>query len=143
MGNRALVAFCDFNHHEAVKDGQPTPVPAVYLHYSGSDVRAWLQELRELMIGRDHDAAYAVARFAQIAGAHIGGNMSLGIEVIDLQDPDAEAEPARGNAGLFVVDVRSAAWGVSNYGGNERHGAFEGLIFPYPNAKPRTRARKG
>ena len=126
MGNRALVCFVAEN----VGDGTPQPVPAVYLHHSGSDVRAWLQELRDVMVGRDHDVDYAPARFAQIAGNHIKGNMSLGILLVDLQDADSAASPAEGDAGLFVVDVRAEVWVVDNFGGNRKYGAFHGEISP-------------
>lgn len=69
MGDRALVQFKDNNEVS----------PVVYLHWDGSEVKDWLQELRELMGDRFSDVSYTCARFIGVCHSHIKGNLSLGV----------------------------------------------------------------
>ena len=116
MGNRAVVTFVENNDCEGIR-------PAVYLHWGGSCVRTWLQELQEVMRTRSGDAEYAAARFTQLAGNHIEGNLSLGLTTVDVSAP-GDASP--GDAGVFVVNVSS--WTVANLGGSACKGAFSGKV---------------
>ena len=53
MGNRALVIFTDGDRVS----------PVVYLHWCGDKVPAWLDDLKQLMHGREGDVDYSCARF--------------------------------------------------------------------------------
>lgn len=110
MGDRACVIFFD-----------PIRVsPTVYLHWHGSAVPAWLDELKQLMTGRFSDAAYAAARFVGICHDNIGGNLSLGITTNGLTQADLRRkvrmeQESPGNAGVVVVDTSDFSWQA--YGG--------------------------
>ncbi|MBY0460510.1 MAG: hypothetical protein K2V38_24610 [Gemmataceae bacterium] len=117
MGDRACVLFFDGT---AVS-------PTVYLHWHGRAVPARLAELKTLMHGRNHDAAYAAARFVGICHAHIGGNLSLGVTSnrlvpADLRNPAALAALSPGNAGLVLVDTTDFTWrAVGGYLADAHH----------------------
>jgi hypothetical protein len=110
MGNRATILFFDRNQVS----------PTVYLHWNGSDVPDWLDDLSRRMTGRTNDAAYAAARFVGICHERIPGNLSLGVAsnsltVWDLSDGELLAKLSPGNAGIVVVDTADFAWRA--YGG--------------------------
>ena len=69
MGDRARIVFFD-SHLES---------QTVYLHWHGTQVPAWLCDLKQRMHGRFSDAQYAAARFVGICHSKIEGNLSLGI----------------------------------------------------------------
>lgn len=110
MGDRASVIFFD-------KD-QVSPV--VYLHWHGSRVPDWIDELRYRMAERLWDAPYAAARFVGICHNHIPGNLSLGIRSCNLWLPDL-AMPGMldshnpGDAGVVIVSTGGFTWKA--YGG--------------------------
>lgn len=110
MGDRACVVFFD-------RSGVS---PTVYLHWHGSYVPLWLDELKTRMEGRHGDASYAAARFVGICHRYIPGNLSLGIlsndlNLADLASDSRMVEESPGNAGIVVVDTSSFCWKA--YGG--------------------------
>lgn len=118
MGDRALVVF-------EVNDSVS---PVVYLHWSGSRVPELIEELKELMQGREGDLSYTVARFIGICHSHIGGNLSLGVWnlpvdlLIAVQTRRASSaaeremeEYSHGDAGLVIVNATDFTWQA--YGG--------------------------
>ncbi|MDY3551447.1 hypothetical protein R5W24_000523 [Gemmata sp. JC717] len=110
MGNRACVLFHDSRRVS----------PTVYLHWHGSQVPAWLADLRQQMQGRHSDAEYAAARFVGICHTHIDGNLGLGLKansltVADLARPSVLEDLSPGNAGLVVVNTADFSWRA--YGG--------------------------
>ena len=94
MGDRALVQFKDNNEVS----------PVVYLHWDGSEVKDWLQELRELMGDRFSDVSYTCARFIGVCHSHIKGNLSLGVFT---QTTELKQTDSHGDAGCLVVDVET------------------------------------
>ncbi len=112
MGNRALVLFTD---GERVS-------PVVYLHWCGSQVPAWLNELKQLMRGREGDVDYACARFVGLCHTKIKGNLSLGVwntppnvgrAIRGLPGDRARDELAaysHGDAGVVIVNVGDFTW---------------------------------
>lgn len=110
MGDRASVVFFDAY----------CVSPTIYLHWHGSVVPIWLDELKLRMEGRFSDASYAAARFVGICHQHIDGNLSLGIysnayRRCDLQDAHAMRMASPGNAGIVVVNTCDFSWRA--YGG--------------------------
>lgn len=107
MGNRAIVVF---------EDSDRDLSPAVYLHWHGHNVIAFIEELRSLMTGRDDDIAYASARFVGIAHSYIEGNLSLGMWNLPINardwTPKEWASQSHGDEGLFKVNVKT--WRVQN-----------------------------
>ena len=94
MGDRAMVRFRDSSRVS----------PAVYLHWSGSEVPALVADTAGIMRTRLNDAEYACARFAFVCCTANGGwNENLSVGVTDRFD-------AHGDAGIFEVDVRSWPW---------------------------------
>ena len=113
MGNRALVIFTD---GERVS-------PVVYLHWCGDKVPAWLNDLKELMRGREGDVDYSCARFIGLCHSQIAGNQSLGVwnvpppierAVRAFPGTDRSREQlaayGHGNAGVVIVNVRDYSW---------------------------------
>jgi hypothetical protein len=113
MGNRALVIFTD---GERVS-------PVVYLHWCGDKVPAWLNDLKELMRGREGDVDYSCARFIGLCHSQIAGNQSLGVwnvpppieravRAFPCTDRSREqlAAYGHGNAGVVIVNVRDYSW---------------------------------
>ncbi len=113
MGNRALVIFTD---GERVS-------PVVYLHWCGDKVPAWLDDLRQLMHGREGDVDYSCARFIGLCHTQITGNQSLGVwnvpppieravRAFPCTDRSREqlAAYGHGNAGVVIVNVRDYSW---------------------------------
>lgn len=118
MGDRAIVIFTD---------GAEVS-PAIYLHWNGTEVPAWLKEHKEMMADRTGDVAYAAARFVGIAHTKITGNLSLGMwnltpEQIDRirgahpsTSPETELTAmSHGDAGVALVNVNDFTW--KGYGG--------------------------
>ncbi len=110
MGNRACVIFYDSRRIS----------PTIYLHWHGSSVPAWLEQLKHLMDGRFDDAEYSAARFVGICHQHISGNLSLGLlsnrlTPAELKDERRMEAESPGNAGIVVVDTRDFTWKA--YGG--------------------------
>ena len=91
MGNRAVIVFDEY---------KPTSdQTALYLHWNGGrdSVEAYLKATRILMHSRGQDASYARARFVQVIGMFMGGNMSFGMDSIkNLGD--------QGDNGIYVID---------------------------------------
>jgi hypothetical protein len=105
MGNRACVIFFDRNRVS----------PTVYLHWHGSSVPAFLDQLKVRMHGRFSDADYAAARFVGICHASIDGNLSLGISSnsfsqADIRERGIMDAHSPGNAGMVVVDTSDFSW---------------------------------
>jgi hypothetical protein len=113
MGNRALVIFTD---GERVS-------PVVYLHWCGDKVPTWLNDLKELMRGREGDVDYSCARFIGLCHSQIAGNQSLGVwnvpppieravRAFPCTDRSREqlAAYGHGNAGVVIVNVRDYGW---------------------------------
>lgn len=105
MGDRASVIFFD--------KSQVSPV--VYLHWHGSRVPDWIEELRCLMADRLWDANYAAARFVGICHNHVPGNLSLGISSCTLKLPDLNRPStfdrlSPGDAGLVIVNAGDFTW---------------------------------
>jgi len=105
MGDRASVLFFD----------RYRVSPTVYLHWHGSNVPDWLDELTRRMDGRAGDAAYAAARFVGICHERIAGNLSLGItsntlRTTDLNQTEVLAALSPGDAGIVVVDTADFTW---------------------------------
>ncbi len=105
MGDRANVIFFD--------DSEVSP--RVYLHWHGSDVPAWIEELKELMQPRMGDAAYTTARFVGICHRYLPGYMSLGVHSTDLTLADLKNRTcleqfSPGDAGVIIVDTRDFSW---------------------------------
>lgn len=105
MGDRACVIFFDRDRVSAT----------VYLHWHGSAVPVWIDQLKSRMAGRYGDAPYAAARFAGICHEHISGNLSLGISSnnlthADLASADRMESESPGNAGIVVVDTSDFRW---------------------------------
>lgn len=110
MGNRACILFFD----------ETWVSPTVYLHWHGNAVPAWLDQLALIMRGRYDDASYAVARFVELCGKYIYGNLSLGIESNAYSLPEVRSRPCMeeaspGDAGVVVVDTSDFSWHA--YGG--------------------------
>jgi hypothetical protein len=110
MGDRALIIFCDSDRVS----------PCVYLHWDGSNVPVWLEELKRLMQGRFGDAEYAAARFIGICHAKIDGNLSLGVisnrfTLAEMHDQAKLEEQSHGDAGVVVVNTADFTWKA--YGG--------------------------
>lgn len=103
MGNRALIVFTN-----TAKDDVS---PIIYLHWNGSDVPAWIEELKSLMASRKGDVSYAAARFVGICHDHIDGNLSLGMWNSNLGDIlKNPAEHSHGDAGVIVVNCDDFTW---------------------------------
>jgi hypothetical protein len=105
MGNRASILFFDQN----------IVSPTVYLHWHGSNVPNWIDQLRQRMQGRFNDASYAAARFVGLCHEQIDGQLSLGIlsnqlTLGSLKDRSLLESLSPGNAGLVVVDTRDFTW---------------------------------
>lgn len=105
MGDRASVIFFDKVHVS----------PVVYLHWHGSRMPDWIDELRCLMADRLWDAPYAAARFVGICHNHVTGNLSLGIRSCTLQLPDLNCptklgQLSPGDAGLVIVNAGDFTW---------------------------------
>ena len=78
--------------------------PAVYLHWSGSEVPVLVADTARIMRTRLNDAEYACARFVFVCCDANGGwndNVSVGV---------THHFESHGDAGLFEVDVRSWPW---------------------------------
>jgi hypothetical protein len=91
MGNRAVIVFDEY--------APTSKQTALYLHWNGGrdSVEAYLKATRILMHSRGVDPSYARARFVQVIGMFIGGNMSFGLNSIDhLGD--------QGDNGIYVID---------------------------------------
>lgn len=105
MGDRASVIFFD--------KFQVSPV--IYLHWHGSRVPDWIEELRCLMAERLWDAPYAAARFVGVCHNHIPGNLSLAIRssnlsLSDLKRPYMLEHHSPGDAGLVIVNAGDFTW---------------------------------
>jgi hypothetical protein len=113
MGDRALVIFKD----------ETKISPVIYLHWAGSDVPQYIEELKALMADRRGDATYASARFTGIAHTANVSSVSLGLyalhpqlaKAIKATDAETLASFSHGDAGLIVVDARDFSWRA--YGG--------------------------
>lgn len=127
MGDRALVVFTDG------KDVSPV----VYLHWNGTEVPEWLNELKSLMVGRATNAActlkvggrasdlnYTTARFIGICHSHISGNLSLGTwstpeplrQAVLCNKTGVLTDESHGDAGFIVVNVNDGL-SYKAYGG--------------------------
>lgn len=98
MGDRAMVRFRD--SHRAS--------PAVYLHWSGSDVPALIADTAAIMRTRLNDADYSCARFVYVCCEANGGrhdNVSVGV---------TDRFESHGDAGIFEVDVRAWPWKIKH-----------------------------
>ena len=106
MGNRAIVLFTSNTEGDIS--------PAVYLHWHGSNVKAWLRDAALTM--RIGSTDYASARFCGYCASKIEGGLSLGLFA-----PPANLLPetlksfSHGDAGVFVVNVDTGI--VSNHFG--------------------------
>lgn len=110
MGNRACVIFFD----------RTRVSPTVYLHWHGSAVPVWIEQLKARMEGRFGDASYAAARFVGICHDTIEGNLSLGVfsntlSHADLRSTDQLEQESPGDAGIIIVDTSDFSWKA--YGG--------------------------
>ncbi len=96
MGNRAIVAF--------QPDAKVKKVLGVYLHWNGGpeSVYPFLDALDKYEVRGDGN--YEVARFAQVAGNYIGGNSSVGIEIVNLIDANEKGYTAGMDNGVYVVN---------------------------------------
>lgn len=123
MGERALVVFHDGEEYS----------PTVYLHWEGQRIGAHLQEWEELMKGRTGDLQYGAARFIGICHTHVPGALSLGVWNTDHDAPaptsmEADAywrEKSHGDAGVFLVDVRTESFGKVRVRGGYGFGRHE------------------
>ena len=86
MGNRAVITF----------KNQPTV--GIYLHWNGGreSVEAFLECAKQFKLRGDD---YGVARLAQLIGNFFGGNLSIGVGLMDELD-------VYGNNGTYVVDEK-------------------------------------
>jgi len=114
MGDRAHVLFFD----------DSIVSPMIYLHWHGSYIPQWLDELKALMATRRRDAAYAAARFAGLCHTYIPGNLSLGItsthlRLANLSDTRLLEQMSPADAGIVVVDTADFTWRA--YGGYLAH----------------------
>lgn len=118
MGDRALVLFTDGTEVS----------PTVYLHWSGTNVPKYLEELKELMATRLDDVSYGCARFIGICHSkNAKDNCSLGVWSTDVKIEQAIlcneekdlAKYSHGDAGVIVVDVKTYEWKA--YGGYLAH----------------------
>ncbi|MEL6679466.1 MAG: hypothetical protein AAFQ51_12225 [Pseudomonadota bacterium] len=108
MGDRAFIVFYN------ATDVSPT----VYFHWNGHDVPEWLEELKQVMSGREGDLSYAAARFVGVANSHIDGNLSLGIwntsteikRAILNDNDELLREYSHGDAGVILVNVADFSW---------------------------------
>ena len=116
MGDRAIV------HFYAPKDGAELS-PAVYLHWSGSDVQSLLRETFELMRTRGADLSYTTARFIGICHTKLDGNLSLGVWNAPADGLKAARDPSysHGDAGVFIVHLTSHGWEIEMHGGYGFH----------------------
>ena len=89
MGNRAVVCFDKF---------KPTRI-AIYLHWNGGrdSIEAFLKATRILMGDRLGDESYAQARFIQVIGTAMVGNLSFGIGTCKQYGKDQDN-------GVYVID---------------------------------------
>lgn len=110
MGDRAIVVF----HDDAANYS-----PAIYLHWHGGYVLAWVRATNTLMEGRPNDVDYTAARFVGIAHTAIPGNLSLGIHNL----PGGKKTEkywrllSPGDRGVFLVNVNTHA--ITRYDGDE------------------------
>lgn len=104
MGDRAIIQM---------KNGDAVS-PALYTHWSGSDVKSIIEATKEQMKSRHDDMDYAFARLVQNAVAVDKGSTGFGVfnqaEVITQKD-------SHGDAGCFLIDVSRPEWPVSTFGG--------------------------
>lgn len=109
MGDRAIIVFTD---------GEDVS-PVIYLHWSGSNVPALLEQHKTLMASRGADLQYAAARFVGIVHATMPQqNLSLGIwnaepvtrRAVLSADADELSKISHGDAGLIIVDVKDYSW---------------------------------
>ena len=137
MGDRAIVIFYDRDRVS----------PVVYLHCNGEHVPAWLNELREVMRGREDDAGYGCARFIGLCHTKIEGPLSLGTWNLparlakSVASPDREPERARalaryshGDAGVVLVNAADYTWRA--YGGYLATPTKTGVVTATLSAKP-------
>jgi len=91
MGNRAVVVFDEFKPE--------SEAAAIYLHWNGGrdSIEGYLKATRILMGGRLGDGAYARARFFQVIGIFMGGNLSFGMDT-------TRALCGQGDNGVFIID---------------------------------------
>lgn len=93
MGNRAVILFQD----EKTYNGG---YPAVYLHWDGSPEQV-VNVLAYCKARKFETGDYGVARFCQVFGNVIGGDLSIGINTIDA---DANLEKyGQGDNGIYIV----------------------------------------
>ena len=108
MGDRAIVVL----KKDMMTDGVTHTLcsPQMYLHWNGSpnNVANYIDELAELMEGREGDLSYAFARLVGIAHNDIEGNLSLGVFSNNFKDDDIYDrvyEISHGDNGTYLVDV--------------------------------------
>ena len=93
MGNRAVIAFDEYND-DAI---------GLYLHWNGGrdSIEGFLKATKKVMESRGKDKQYAKARFAQVIGVFLGGNMSFGM------GKRKELECDNGDNGVYVIDTEN------------------------------------
>jgi hypothetical protein len=104
MGDRAIVVF----EHSYIYGGNEETFysPGIYLHWNGGEVEGLLNAASSRL--RKGDPSYASARFTQICGEMIPGNLSLGL--VAPPEPDEETGRINWNAyspgdnGVFIVN---------------------------------------
>lgn len=101
MGDVAII-FCKSDKTKELS-------PAIYLHWSGSEVAKYLFAAEKRM--RKGDISYATARLIGVLHEKIKGNLSLGVFSVDF-DSDKYDEQLKelkdmshGDAGVFTVDI--------------------------------------
>jgi len=94
MGNRAVIVFDEYN--------PKSKQPAICLHWNGGrdSVEGYLKATRILMASRGVDPSYARARFVQVIGMFVGGNMSFGLSTLDKMN-------GQGDNGVYVIDSKT------------------------------------
>lgn len=96
MGNRATVAF--------TQQGAQTAI-GVHLHWNGGPESVYPM-LRALdALGARNDCDYKAARFTQMVGNFLGGQLSLGLQVIDLSRPLDATHTGAEDHGVYLVHV--------------------------------------
>ena len=91
MGNRAVITF----------DSKSKDTPALYLHWNGGrdSVEGFLLATRILMETRGSDKHYSMARFTQVVGMFLDGNMSYGMGQLKNFGTDQDN-------GVYVVNTK-------------------------------------
>ncbi len=106
MGDRALIL-------KSNQFGTIEYSPVLYLHWQGESVPGLLDELREVMRGREGDLSYSFARLVAVACKYMDGNLSIGVH--DRPDDFEESTEylrglSHGDAGVVICNCSDYSW---------------------------------